>query len=392
MVKILRKTQKRFASDANTTAQFGSTENGTPVFSKDLDVLQQLAAFSDGGWFDAALGGLRLPVLEEMNGLHRIFADQLGYLLQEGIPEFDIGTEYHQNSIVKKSGTYELYGSLIDTNIGNALPNQISDTNWQYLGSLTQATTSNIGLSSLPEMITVANNNVDPDHDIDSTAGVFNFDDGSGQARIIALIKQIDANFAEGNNAGGLDTGTVAADETYHVFAIYNPTTGNSDILFSANLGSPTLPSGYTKKKRIGSLLTDGSANIRRFKQNRKTFLLDQPLLIFSGAPASTAAQTISTESPSGLITCPIISVFFGATATDQIQRYLIFTRVDGQDIAPGTSQFDFRISQGAVEIEGISSNINFINTNISSEIRFRVNTVACDIQLLTKGWIDHNL
>jgi hypothetical protein len=113
----------------------------------------------------------------------------------------------------------------------------------------------------LPKQITIANG-TDSDHDIDFTAGNFDFDDQSGQATLSAITKQIDAAWAEGTNAGGLDTGTVAADTFYYLFAIYNPTTQTSDALFSISSTSPTLPSGYTKKKFLKKVRTDTSGNL----------------------------------------------------------------------------------------------------------------------------------
>jgi len=113
----------------------------------------------------------------------------------------------------------------------------------------------------LPKQITIANG-TDASHDIDFTAGNFDFDDQSGQATLSAITKQIDAAWAEGTNTGGLDTGTVAADTFYYLFAIYNPTTQTSDALFSISSTSPTLPSGYTKKKFLKKVRTDASGNL----------------------------------------------------------------------------------------------------------------------------------
>ncbi|GAG80868.1 unnamed protein product, partial [marine sediment metagenome] len=48
------------------------------------------------------------------------------------------------------------------------------------------------GVALLPKQITISNG-TDTDHDIDFTAGNFQFDDGSGQAVATALTKQIDA-------------------------------------------------------------------------------------------------------------------------------------------------------------------------------------------------------
>jgi len=133
----------------------------------------------------------------------------------------------------------------------------ISTTNMEIT-----ATTSATGTVLLPDLITISNG-TDTDHDIDFTAGNFTFDDGTGQAVATTLTKKLDAAWVAGNDQGGLDTGSIAVDTTYYLFAIYNPTSTISDYLFSTSSSSPTMPSGYTKKKRIASLLTDGSSNIR---------------------------------------------------------------------------------------------------------------------------------
>lgn len=61
--------------------------------------------------------------------------------------------------------------------------------------------------------------------------------------------------------ANALDTGTIAANTWYNAFLIYNPTTETTAGLFSTSRTSPTMPSGYTKKRFIGSLRTDGDAD-----------------------------------------------------------------------------------------------------------------------------------
>tara|TARA_R110000850_G_scaffold72542_7_gene159554 strand:- start:1096 stop:2001 length:906 start_codon:yes stop_codon:yes gene_type:complete len=135
MAKVNRKTQKIFALNASNNGQFGSAQATTKILSNDLDTLQALTAFLDG-WLSGTVSGDNLPTLEEMQALHYITTSQISYLFQEGIAEFDLGTEYHANSLVKKVGTYELYGSVINTNTGNALPTQVTDANWEYLGDL----------------------------------------------------------------------------------------------------------------------------------------------------------------------------------------------------------------------------------------------------------------
>lgn len=132
MSKILRKLQKVFAASASNNGQFGSAQLGTKVLSNDLDTLQGLAAWGNG-WLDAVVSPQTLPTLEEMQATNYVNTSQLKYLFQEGISEFLSTETYYENSIVKKGGTYQLYGSIIDDNTGNALTD---NTKWQFLVDL----------------------------------------------------------------------------------------------------------------------------------------------------------------------------------------------------------------------------------------------------------------
>lgn len=65
--------------------------------------------------------------------------------------------------------------------------------------------------------------------------------------------------------AGGLDTGSIAANTWYYIYAIKNLITGATAGLASTSNSSPTMPSGYTKKRRIGTARSDSSSKIRPF-------------------------------------------------------------------------------------------------------------------------------
>lgn len=157
MAKIARKTQKIFAGSAINNGQFGSAQVGTKLTSTDIAVLQALGAYSTG-WLDAIIGASKFPTLEEFQALSYIETSQIAYLLQEGIPEYDAGTNYFQHSIVKQAGTYQLYGSLTDNNLGNALTDA---TKWVALidlsaaGGLALLKANNLSdLASLPTALT----------------------------------------------------------------------------------------------------------------------------------------------------------------------------------------------------------------------------------------------
>lgn len=98
---------------------------------------------------------------------------------------------------------------------------------------------------------------------ISVTAGLFNFSDGTGQAKNSFSGTKTTGSWAAGTGNGGLDTGAIANNTWYYVYAIYNPSTLATDYLISASSSSPTLPSGYTKSKRLrGFFKTNGSAQI----------------------------------------------------------------------------------------------------------------------------------
>lgn len=55
-------------------------------------------------------------------------------------------------------------------------------------------------------------------------------------------------------------SGTI--DKWGHIFAIRNPSTGQSKLLLSASAYNPLLPSGFTEKQILNSFLVDGAGNI----------------------------------------------------------------------------------------------------------------------------------
>lgn len=125
--KIQRQTQKIFAGAAgdDSLAAFGSMTTGNPIYTDNIEDLQSSAY--EQGW-EAAIAANEAPFLEEMNGVQYGFSKQLAYLFQNGVPEWDAGTEYFALiSICQLNGI--LYQSLTDNNIGN---NPATDTtNWQ---------------------------------------------------------------------------------------------------------------------------------------------------------------------------------------------------------------------------------------------------------------------
>lgn len=257
--------------------------------------------------------------------------------------------------------------------------------------NITKATTSVYGVSYLPQPITIANNVSDANNDIDFGAGVFQFDDGSGQAVATALTKRFDATWVAGNNQGGLDTGSKANNTPYYIYAIYNPATLVSDFLATATKGSPTMPSGYTKKKYIGAFFTDGSANIRggtwtiglneyRFEYNISSAIVDVNV-----SSITTANRTLYN------LSCPVSSLaiftFVVSTTTANNGYKLIYLSNNSQPDNNTVANIIF--SQGAVE------NVNYSQyyekqLGSTSQIGIRGNAADPDVSINTIGWKEY--
>ena len=153
------------------------------------------------------------------------------------------------------------------------------------------ATSTAQGISYLTTPVSWTNNTLDADNDIDYTIGVIDHDDGSGQSlATTALTKRLDATFVAGNNQGGLDTGTKANSTWYQIFAITNNTTNAIDYLFSASRTSPTIPSGWTRRRWLGAIRTNASGNIDQAYFARRT-PFGQTVSFITGAYLSGVGQ-----------------------------------------------------------------------------------------------------
>lgn len=394
---LTRIHQKIFSENAANNGQFGSLQAGTMVENPNIATLQALPAYQEG-WSDAVISGEELPSLEEFNGLHKIETEQLQYLLNKGIPEYSADAEYYIGDIQREVGGTKLYKSITDNNIGNALTDI---ANWQELGDLAdliglnQATTTASGFSLLPQQITIENDAGDPARDILFNAGNFNFDDGSGQAVLSSnLVKKTNVAWVAGNNQGGLFSGTVAANTTYHMFVISNNDGSLVDAGFSNDINAADIPTGYTKKRRIASLIVDASSFIRagEYTFNRDgsyRFDYDTRVLI-SNSAASTVAASVNTSTPIN-----VFALINASIRTDQANNSgrILISSFDQPDIIPDQTNTNLGwidTASGA----SMQNNVDLsIRTNSSANIRLRSNANSSNLIIINaSGWFDNNL
>ena len=115
MAKLPRTTQKIFAKNAaaGQITTFGSIKDGSPVYSTSASAIMN--SNFEGGW-SSAVEDDYAPYRQDRNAVDTAVTQQLAYLFQEGIPEYDSGTVYYKGSICKVTdGTgVKIYKSIYD--------------------------------------------------------------------------------------------------------------------------------------------------------------------------------------------------------------------------------------------------------------------------------------
>ncbi|MDD5303073.1 MAG: hypothetical protein PHS14_08175 [Elusimicrobia bacterium] len=197
------------------------------------------------------------------------------------------------------------------------------------------------------------------------------------------IVKQIDAPWAEGTNAGGMDTGNVAANSIYYLFYIYKPSTNHIDAIFSLDKSGPLMPAGYTYKVRIMTYCTDAAANIINFRQigDRvvfKTNIFDRAV----GAIANTNRIAYPTSVPPNVVGIYDFEVYNGGATS---VYYLWIDSNDRPDAAASSTNYTVRVNlQG-----GINDIEMLIIADATRNIYARGNSTNITISISTRGWID---
>lgn len=243
---------------------------------------------------------------------------------------------------------------------------------------------------------TLANNGVDATNDLDIAVGEASSNDASYNDRVVmrltsALTKQLDVAWAVGTNQGMLDTGSVA-NTTYHIFLIMRTDTNVVDVLASTSATSPTMPTNYTKKRRIGSIYRTGGANVV-FTQNAldtDLFSLVTPVLsVDVNNPGDTAVlRTLSV--PLGLKFMAIMNVEMDDGDADTINACYV-SDPDVTDQAPSRTAAPLITLYGNVDTPYNAAPRFHCPVNTSAQVRTRyLNSAASsNFRIVTLGWRD---
>ncbi len=237
----------------------------------------------------------------------------------------------------------------------------------------------------------LSNSATDAAHDIDIAAGRARDGDDTADLVLAAPItKQIDLPWAAGSDAGGLDSGAVAADRWYHVWLIRRSDSGAVDALFSLSAAAPAMPAvEWDLKRRIGAVLTDGSANIVAFAQHGDRFTWRARVQdVVDASPNHLARDLAAMSVPTGIGVTWVGSIRIKPNGTTPTAAWTLVTSPEENDIPATAAAADCR-NTGVANAE-VNSNMER-RTDSSAQIGYRVN-VNLDkptVYLETRGWID---
>jgi hypothetical protein len=206
-------------------------------------------------------------------------------------------------------------------------------------------------------------------------AGVANDSTNAKLLRLAAAISKTTSAWAVGSTNGGLDASTIENDTWYHAYLIKRLDTGVVDVVFSKNASAPALPTNYTVFRRIGSLLTNGSAQWTAFIQNGDDFEWKVvPAFDYNNNPTAATPFLQALTVPLGIIVKAKIGMLSN-TANGGIYAW---NPALGTLVAPGVAQGG--AANPRVEVQ--------VYTNTSKQVYFQSDDTAL-MRIETHGWTD---
>lgn len=229
-------------------------------------------------------------------------------------------------------------------------------------------------------------NAADTVNDITVAAGEAKDESHTGVMVLAAAItKQLDAAWAVGTNAGGLNTGVKANDTWYEVHLIKRVDTGVVDVMFTTTANRATLPANYTLQRRIGWIRNNGTPTILQFTQVDDHFTLT--------TQRNDAAFTATTTATAVTLTVPPNSIArFRATTTSSTAvnttNITVFSEIVEGNVAPDDTTGIGSI--GACDIAGADGGHFELRVSATSTIEHDSDGTTYTVDISTYGWIDH--
>jgi len=231
-------------------------------------------------------------------------------------------------------------------------------------------------------------NDLDAEHDIRLGPGeCTDADQTTGLVLRENLVKRIDAAWQPGSDAGGLFAGNVAADACYHVFLIKKDADGSMDGGFDASSAAANRPSGYSAWRRLGSILTDGGANILGFIQDGDYFFLKDPPMDVNVSNLGTTSTAYALTVPSGLCVRVIIN-YLSWRASSNLRVYIREAGVNDEEVVNNDGPL-LTFGHSGMTSDAQNAGRIEVRTNAYGQILARSAFDDTYLRIATLGWID---
>jgi hypothetical protein len=205
-----------------------------------------------------------------------------------------------------------------------------------YMGYITPGTSGNVltsngstwtsaaAVSSVRDSsrnLVIKNNITNPNIQIDISADELSLNNGSGNVYLASSISKTADITVSG--VSGLDTGAEANSTWYYIWIIYNGTTVNA--LLSASSTTPTMPSGYTYKARVGAIYNNSSGNFILIHQIGNAVISAETTVLSAGIATTYTSVSITTAVPSTAKVVEVV-IYNGGTAGEIMDFYVAST------------------------------------------------------------------
>lgn len=202
-----------------------------------------------------------------------------------------------------------------------------------------------------------------------------------------AFTKSTGGSWAVGTGGNGMGTGLTIANATwYHVFEIVNA--GVVDVYFDTSVTAANKPAGTTAFRRLGSFLTDGSAQIINFSQNGDEFLWPTAVGDVATVVPLTTAVLKALTVPTGVKVNALFRGSYGDSGASATA--ILFTSPDESDQAVGSGGGGSSLGSPQASASFGSAGQFNIRTDTSARIRYRASgTTTNVVSIFTYGWID---
>lgn len=204
--------------------------------------------------------------------------------------------------------------------------------------------------------------------------------------KLTSSYNKTSAAWAVGSGNGSLDTGSATASTWYHVYLIKRPDTGVVDVLMSLSATTPTMPTNYTLKRRIGSIFYNGSSQWASFTQRGQEFWWASPPGDVSTSTLGNTSTNFTLASvPTGISVQAILNLEFQSGSGSAGVLYV--RNPNDTDIAP-SSVNGRTLRDGSTTQQGTAGQVR-VWTNTSQQIAARASVSSCILNGATLGWFD---